>query len=107
MARYVHDRQGLKDLAVSAAMHLMLIEKAFAAKEYAISISPDAPPYGEGYIASFEVDGSHTERIAGVRRAVAYVRNTSDHAIYVEAGNGRGGKAHHVLARTASWLERS
>lgn len=111
---YRHDFGGLRELAVGAEMHLMLIEKAIEAKAYAISISPDAPPYGEGYISSFEVDAGHTERVAGLKRAMAYLRNMSDHAVYVEYGNGHGTTGvppyrdgFHVLGRTADWLEKS
>lgn len=115
--QYRHDFRGVPQLAKSSEMHMMLIDKAIEAKEFAISISPDAPPYGEGYIASFEVDGANYETISGVKRAVAYLRNTSDHAWFVERGQrGAGvtastpspfGRGHHVLSRTIDFLEQS
>lgn len=104
--RYRPDRSGLREIAVGAEMHMHLIDVAFEAKAFAVSISPDAAPYGEGYIAEFEVDGSHTERSNGLRRAVAYLRNNSDHAVFVELGNGRT-EGHHVLTRVADWIEGS
>lgn len=106
--RYRHDYSGLRTLAVGAEMHQHLIDVAFEAKAFAVSISPDAPPYGEGYITAFEVDGVHTERHNGLRRAMAYLRNTSEHAVFVELGNGTGkARGHHVLSRTADWIENS
>lgn len=108
MAEYRHDRTCVPQLAVGAEMHLAMIDTAFEAKDFAISISPDAPPYGEGYIASFEVDGSHVERIAGMRRATAHLRNTSRHAVVVEVGNDQSqNTGRYVLARTAAWVGRT
>lgn len=116
-ARYQPDFRGVPQLAKGAEMHMMLIDKCFEAKAYAISISPDAKPIGEGYIASFEVDGGHYQTIARIKRATCYLRNTSDHAWIVERGDGKSGPTpstpspfrggHHVLSRTIDWLERS
>jgi hypothetical protein len=115
--QYRHDFRGVPQMAKSSEMHVMLIDKAIEAKEFAISISPDAPPYGEGYIASFEIDGAQYETFNGFKRAVAYLRNTSEHAWIVERGaEGSGvqagtpspfGRGHHVLSRTIDFLERS
>jgi hypothetical protein len=115
---YKHDYRAVPQLARSAEMHMMLLDKTFAAKDFAISISPDAPPYGEGYIAGFRVDGSKYETINGFKRAVVHLVNDSDHAWYVERGTDRStgisstapspfGRGHHVLARTIDFLERS
>jgi len=115
---YKHDYRAVPQLARSAEMHMVMIDKAFDAKDFAVSISPDAPPYGEGYIASFEVDGSKYETINGFKRAVAQLVNTSDHAWYVERGTDRSsgisstapspyGRGHHVLSRTIDFLEHS
>lgn len=116
--QYKHDYRAVPQLAKSAEMHMMLLDKTFAAKAFAVSISPDAPPLGEGYIASFEVDGSHYETVNGVRRAVVHLRNNSEHAWYVERGTDQStgmsssapspfGRGHHVLARTIDFLEHS
>lgn len=99
-------------------MHMMLIDKAIDAKVFAISISPDAKPVGEGYIASFEIDGAKYETHNGFKRAVCRLTNTSNHAWIVERGSERSGgptastpspfgRGHHVLARTADFLEQS
>jgi hypothetical protein len=114
---YRHDYRGVPELAKSAEMHMMLIDRAIEGKAFAISISPDAPPYGEGYISSFEVDGANYETYNGFKRAVAYLRNTADYAWYVERGTDRSGltsgapspygRGHHVLSRTIDFLERS
>lgn len=108
MADYRHDPSGVRQLAVGAEMHVALIDIALDdAIPFAKSISPDAPPYGQGYIASFEIDGGKVERVAGMRRATVHLINTSEHAIYVEKGRGNYNMGNHVLARTADWLSRS
>lgn len=108
MAEYRHDHSGLRQIAVGAEMHIGLIDIVLdEAIPYAKAISPDAPPYGQGYIDSFEVQGSKVERIAGMRRATVHLVNTADHAIYVERGRGNYNMGNHVLARTADWLSRS
>jgi hypothetical protein len=68
---------------------------------YAISISPDAPPYGAGYIASFRVEPNLIVNEAGSRRAAARLVNTSDHATLVEYKNGD-----RILGRTVDMIER-
>lgn len=115
--RYQHDFRGVPQLAKGAEMHMMLIDACFDAKDYAISISPDAKPHGAGYIGSFEVDGGHYETVAGVKRATCYLRNNAEHAWIVERGTETSGptphtpapfrSGHHVLARTVDWLERT
>lgn len=105
---YKHDYRGVPQLAKSAEMHMVMIDKAFEGMAFAKSISPDAPPYGAGYIEGFRVDGGHYETINGTKRAVAYLYNDSDHAWYVERGTSRSANvAHHVLSRTVDFLEHS
>lgn len=113
--KYQHDYRGVPALAKSAEMHMMLIDRAIDAKAFAVSISPDAPPYGQGYIDSFEIDGANYETYNGFKRAVAYLRNTAKHAWIVERGTDRTGvmpgtpspygRGHHVLSRTIDFLE--
>lgn len=108
MAGYRHDPSGLREIAVGAEMHVGLIDIVLdEGIPFAKSISPDAPPYGQGYIDSFEVDGGKVERVAGMRRATAHLVNTADHAIFVENGRGTYNMGNHVLSRTAAWLSRS
>jgi len=97
---YRPDHRGTAKLMQTPEMQAVVAQVCHDAIPAAQRISPDAPPYGEGYIASFEVDAGHLERIAGTRRATAYLVNTSDHAAAVEWGNGN-----HVLARTADMIE--
>lgn len=102
---YRPDRKGIGALAVSPEVHGLVDLVAYEAIPFARAISPDAPPYGEGYVASFSVDGNHTERIARSKRAVAYLVNDSDHALVVEVGVGSN-IGHHVLSRTLDHIER-
>lgn len=105
---YKHDYRAVPQLAKSAEMHMLMIDKGFEGMAFAKSISPDAPPYGAGYIESFEVQGSKYETINGTKRAVAHLLNTSDHAWYVERGTSRSqSMGHHVLSRTIDFLEHS
>lgn len=102
---YKPDHRGTGQLMrtpeMQGAMELVCLEAIPDAK----AISPDAPPYGEGYIASFSVDGGHVEKIAGTRRATSYLVNDSDHATIVETGVGYQ-VGNHVLSRTMDALER-
>ncbi len=101
---YRPDIQGIGELARSPQMHAMLAEAAGDAIPFAQSISPDATPYGTGYVDSFEVDSGHVEMVARHRRAVAHLYNTTDYAAAVEFGNPNI-EAHHVLSRTADYIE--
>jgi hypothetical protein len=99
VARYRLDRAGFQELLLNAPwMVEEMHRRAEAAKAFAESVAPDAPPYGEGYVASFEVEsGTH----GGIHhdRAYATLRNTDDAARFVEFGTERN-TAHHVLARS-------
>lgn len=98
---YKADHKGIAALLVAPAMMSMVAQYAEAGKEYAIGISPDAPPLGQGYISSFEVDAGHVVRTGGNRRAAALLRNNSGHAAAVEWTNGS-----RVLGRTVDYLEK-
>lgn len=100
---YKPDHRGTGDLMRSPQMHGLVELVAHEALPIARGISPDAPPYGEGYVEKFEVSGGE-EKIAGTRRAVAYLANVSDHAVIVEVGIPGRQKGHHVLARTADMI---
>ncbi len=105
---YRPDRRGVAGLMVSPEMRGLVELQAYQAIPFAKSISPDAAPYGTGYIDSFEVNGG-TERVAGSRRAVAELANTAEYATSVELGRlgdvSRADTGHHVLARTADYIE--
>jgi hypothetical protein len=66
-------------------------------KVYAKSVAPDAPPYGEGYIASFHVDAG---RDGGIHhdRAYAVLSNDDDAAVYVEFGTENQHGRHVLLS---------
>jgi hypothetical protein len=106
---YKEDRRGVAEMMVSPEMHGAVELVALEAIPFAKSISPDATPYGVGYIDSWEVHGG-TERIARARRATADLVNTKDYATAVELGDFGDQSAkdtgHHVLARTADHIER-
>lgn len=73
-------------------------ERAERGKAFAESIAPDAPPYGEGYIASFEVEsGTH----GGIHhdRAYATLSNSDYKAHWIEFGTDHT-EAEHVLTRS-------
>lgn len=105
---YRPDRSGVAGLMRSPEMHGLVELQAHQAIPFAKSISPDAAPYGTGYIDSWEVHGG-TERIAGTLRATADLVNTSDYASVVEIGQlgdvSRADTGHHVLARVADHIE--
>ena len=107
---YKPDHRGTGHLMRTPEMHGAVELAAYEAVPFAKGISPDAPPYGEGYIASFVVDGRHLEKINGTRRATTYLRNTQEYATAVELGQtgdaSRADTGHHVLARTADHIER-
>ena len=109
MADYKPDYKGTAELMRTPLMHGAVELAAYEAIPFAKSISPDDPLYGEGYVAKFEVSGG-TDRIARARRAVAYLTNTADYAVEVELGRlgsvSRADTGHHVLARTADYIER-
>lgn len=98
MAGYRPDRKGTAALMRSAGVHLALTDRAFDVIPDLKAISPDYPPLTEGYVDSFEVDGAHTEKIAGTRRAVTYLRNTARHAAAVEWGNEQTPGGYHILS---------
>lgn len=99
--RYQPDHKGTGELLVGPQMHQLMKLAGEAGKAHAISISPDQEPYSAGYIASFETEVS-VQMIARSRRATATLTNTSNHAAAVEWQWD-----HHVLGRTADYLENS
>lgn len=100
LVRYEPDYRGTGELLVTPEMHHLVERAAEAGKDYAIAISPDAPPLGEGYIASFRVEAGLVDQVAGEDRATARLWNDADHAARVEWENGD-----HILGRTVDYLE--
>lgn len=97
---YKPDHKGIGQLLISPGMHKLVTERATAGMAYAISISPDAEPYGEGYISSFSVESGLVVNEAGSRRAAARLVNNASHATLVEYANGA-----RVLGRTVDHIE--
>lgn len=98
--RYRPDRKGIAALLISPGMQELCRRAAEEGKRYAVSISPDAPPYGAGYIASFRVEFGLVRKEAGSKRATSELWNDSDHAAAVEWRHGQ-----RVLGRTADHIE--
>ena len=105
---YKPDFRGTAELMRTAEMLAVIEAIATEAIPFARSISPDAPPYGVGYVEKFEVTGS-TQKVGRLgRRAVAELSNTARYATAVELGSfdTPSDTGHHVLARTADHIER-
>lgn len=106
MADYKADHGGMGELLRSPGVRDLVVARANEGAELARNISPDAPPAGEGYVASFEVS-SGVEMVARTRRAVATLANTSEYAAAVEWGwdeaHGQWSDhpGYHVLSQTA------
>jgi hypothetical protein len=98
---YKPDHKGIAQLLVAPSMMKVVALYAEAGMPYAVSISPDADPYGEGYVSSFEVEAGLTVKTGGNRRAAARLVNTTDHAAHVEWTNGD-----RVLGRTVDYIEK-
>jgi len=97
-AKFKLDPAGFREHLLNAEwMVAEMDRRAQAGYELARSIAPDAPPYGEGYVASFLITSG---RDGGIHhdRAYAELVNYSPHARYVEFGSEHN-EAHHVLGR--------
>ena len=107
--RYEMDKRGTAELMRTPEMHGAMELIAIEAVPFARAISPDAPPYGAGYVEKFEVNSTTVNlgRRLG-RRAAAELTNTADYATSVELGSFDNPRdtGHHVLARTADHIER-
>lgn len=99
MSRFNASYKGIGEMLAAPWMVAEMERRAKQVKARAEQIAPDAPPYGEGYKYSFEVDSGVKESKKGTRRAFGRVRNTSPHAIYVEFQKVKGGPAHRPLGK--------
>jgi hypothetical protein len=94
--KYNHNFKAFgREVLTAAFMKADMDARAKRALAEAESIAPHDT--GE-YAASFEA-GSEIRKGQGARRAVGYLRNTSDHAEFVEYGSEHT-PAYHVLARS-------
>ena len=95
--RHVANHAGRQQMLQSAAMEALMMEAAAEGAVFAASI---APVRTGAYRNSFVVEGDVVQ-VGGKNRAGARLVNTSPYAWAVERGRG----AHHVLSRTAAFLE--
>jgi hypothetical protein len=102
-ARFKMSRKGVGEMLRMPGMEAEMLRRAEVIKGVAQGSSPvdTVGPHPGHYKESWETDS--TARGGRRRdRAVAYVRNTSYYARWVEYGNGtESGVAHHVLLRAA------
>jgi hypothetical protein len=102
-ARFKLKKKGVGQLLRSEMIRGDLVRRAEGIKETAVAISPvggSGDPHPGQYKGSWEVSST---RRGGRRRdrAVAYVRNGTYYARWVEYGTERV-PAHHVLLRAAA-----
>lgn len=100
-ARFRMKRTGVGEMLRMPSMQAEMLRRAERIKSIAVATSPvyEKGPHAGHYKASWETDS--TSRGGRRRdRAVAYVRNTSHYARWVEYGTERV-PAHHVLLRAA------
>jgi hypothetical protein len=100
-ARFKASRKGIGEMLRMPGMQAEMLRRAEVIKTIAAATSPvyEKGPHVGHYKASWETDS--TSRGGRRRdRAVAYVRNTSRYARFVEYGTERVA-AHHVLLRAA------
>jgi len=99
-ARFKMKRKGVGEMLRMPGMQAEMLRRANVIKGIAQATSPVYEgPQGGRYKASWETDSTNR---GGRRRdrAVAYVRNTSHYARFVEYGTERV-PAHHVLLRAS------
>jgi len=98
-ARFRANRKGIGEMLRMPGMQAEMLRRAETIKTMAVATSPVDPrsPHPGHYKASWETD-STTRGGRRRDRAVAYVRNTSYYARWVEYGTERV-PAHHVLLR--------
>jgi len=93
---YQPNHRGLGELLVSPDMESAMRQLAGRVMARAVATAPDAAPYGTGYVDSFELDSG--VRPGATPRAFGRVRNTSDHALFVEFG-ARNTPRHRTLGK--------
>ena len=96
------DYEALGRFLAGEEMQADMKTRANKMKEFAQGIAPrdaDTDEEAEHYADKFEVKGGVTTDHGHKPRAYADLRNTSDHAEYVEFGNGKT-RGHHVLLKS-------
>ncbi len=98
MSSFNASYKGIGELLVSEMVRAEMVRRAEKVLALAKATAPDATPQGVGYVASFELEAGTKVSKKGTRRALARVKNTSPHAIYVEFG-GHNLDAHRTLGK--------
>lgn len=98
MSTFNASYNGIGELLTSSFVRAEMMKRGEKVLARAKATAPDATPLEVGYVASFKLEtGTRTSK-KGTRRAVARVKNTSPHAIYVEFG-GHNLDAHRTLGK--------
>lgn len=98
MASYKQSYKGVGELLNAGFIRAEMERRAAKVMARAKATAPDATPLGVGYTSSFEIEAGTKVSKKGTRRALARVKNTSPHAIYVEFG-GKNLDAHRTLGK--------
>lgn len=98
MSSYRASYKGIGELLIAPFIREEMARRAERVMARAKATAPDATPLGVGYIDSFQIEVGTKESKSGTRRALARVKNTSPHAIYVEFG-GKNLDAHRTLRK--------
>lgn len=96
MSKYTPSYEGIGELLRAPFIVADMRRRGEKVLSRAEATAPDQPPYGEGYIASFEIESGVRER--KTRRAFCTVRNTSRHGMFVEFG-GQSTPKYRILGR--------
>lgn len=98
MSQFKASYKGIGELLVAPFIREEMARRGAKVLARAQATAPDAEPLGVGYRNDFELEVGTKESKRGTRRALARVRNKSDHALWVEMG-GRNTPKHRTLGR--------
>jgi hypothetical protein len=98
MSSFNASYKGIGELLNSAFIREEMARRGERVLARAKATAPDATPQGVGYVSSFDLEVGTKVSKKGTRRALARVKNTSPHAIYVEFG-GHNLDAHRTLGK--------
>lgn len=94
------DYRGIGEMLKGEIGLKAVLPQAEKVKATAEATAPDYEPLGVGYKEEFSIETG----IKDGKRAVATVKNSSDHAIYVEFG-GKATPRHRTLGRALGVVE--
>lgn len=102
MSRWEWNYEQFGDLLQGPEMQALMADRIDKARAAAEGMAQDFRVTGD-YAGSFQTEVKVEDTNSG-RRAVGHLRNTSDHALAVEYGNGRSHKPHHVLGKSIDYM---